>query len=345
MNLSLNKILVIIGILLLIVGGLVATLSVTTTIDETLSASEDIARKILLPDVPLSLPSGETVTARFSVTGTVPQRAVRMGMIRNASLASVLANSSLIDETFTAEGFFYYTVGTAEAGEGGLFTFSWVVDSGSPVLFGVFDTEGYLNATDFLTVATFQDNALVWGNLPNGIGYLEAPQADDYFFLLLNPTATDETVTTQVFMVTIAAIPFLESTQSTTDATLTYTIPQEDDYRIVVELPDGVYNVTFHAELAPTYPYQLYGMLIAGIAVLLIIAGVLIKLQSQTRPNASSQISPPLPTSPATATSPASSTSPTPVTSPRQQFCTNCGHPITSSRQFCGNCGTPLDRR
>jgi hypothetical protein len=332
---SLNKILVIIGILMLIGGGLVATLSVTTTIDETLSASEDIARKILLPDVPLSLPAGEAVTARFTVTGTTPERAIRMGVTTNASLAPVLANSSIIDETFVAEGFFYYTLDTAEAGEGGLFTFSWSVDSGAPVLFGVFDTDGYLNVTAFLTVETFQANALVWGNLPNGIGYLEAPHSDDYFFLLLNPSAMDETVTTTVFMVTVAAIPFLDSVQSTSEATVSYTIPRDDDYRVVVELPDGAYTVTFHAELAPTYPYQLYGVISAVIGVVLIVGGVLIKPKSQIRPSAPSRISAP-PPAPSQAASPRSA---------HQLFCTNCGQPITSSTQFCGNCGTPLDTR
>jgi hypothetical protein len=336
----LNKILVIIGILILIGGGFVATLSVTTSIDDTLSASEDIARKILLPDAPLSLPAGETVTARFTVTGTVPERAIRMGVTTDASLAPVLANSTLIDETFVADGFFYYTLDTAEAGEGGLFTFSWSVDSGAPVLFGVFDTEGYLNATAFLTVDTFQANALVWGNLPEGIGYLETPYADDYFFLLLNPAATAETVTTQVFMVTVAAFPYLESAQSPTDATFSYTIPRDDDYRVVVELPDGTYNVTFHAELAPTYPYQLYGAVIAVIGAVLIVAGVLIKPKPQIRPSASTQLPPPT----------TSVTTPQPTPSPRssstrQQFCTNCGQPITASTQFCGNCGTPLDLR
>jgi len=255
----LNKVFVVIGIILLIGGGLLATISVTTTIDETLSASEDIARKFLLPDVPLHLPAGETVTATFDVTGTSPQRDILMGITTNSSLDSVLVNSNIVDVTFTAEGFFYYALGTAEADEGGLFTFSWSVDSGAPVLFGAFDTDGYLTATEFLTVETFQNNALVWGSLSDGIGYLEAPKYDDYFFLLLNTNENDEEVTVEVFMVTIAAIPYLDSAKSKTQATFTYDITGEDDYRLVVELPDGVYDVTFHGELAPKHPYQMYG--------------------------------------------------------------------------------------
>jgi hypothetical protein len=106
----LNKVFVVIGIILLIGGGLLATFYITTTIDDTLSASEDIALKILLPDVPLHLPPGETITASFYVTGTPPQRDVLIGITTNSSLDSVLVNSYIVDEAFTAEGFYYYTL-------------------------------------------------------------------------------------------------------------------------------------------------------------------------------------------------------------------------------------------
>lgn len=272
-----NKAFVVIGIILLIGGGLLAMISVTTAIDETISASEDIARIFLLPDVPLYLPAGETVTARFDVAGTSPQRDILVGLTTNSSLDSVLVNSTIVDVTFTAEGFFVYILGTAEADEGGLFTFSWSVDSGAPVIFGVFDTEGYLAATDSLTVDAFQNNALVWGSLSDGIGYFEASSYDDYFFLLFNTNESDEEVTAEVFMVTIATIPYLDSAQGTTQATFTVDITSEDDYRLVVELPDGVYDITFHGELAPQYPYQLYGFIVLLIGAAITLIGFLAK--------------------------------------------------------------------
>jgi hypothetical protein len=273
----LNKVFVVIGIILLIGGGLLATFYITTTIDDTLSASEDIARKILLPDVPLHLPPGETITASFYVTGTPPQRDVLIGITTNSSLDSVLVNSNIVDETFTAEGFYYYTLGTAEADEGGLFTFTWSVDSGDPVLFGVFDTDGYLTATEFLTVETFQNNALVWGSFSDGIGYLEATKYDDYFFLLLNNNENNEEVTAEVFMFTIAAIPYLDYANGKTQATFTYDITSEDNYRLVVEMPDGTYDVAFHGKLGPKYPYQMYGFIILAIGAIIALIGFVVK--------------------------------------------------------------------
>jgi hypothetical protein len=255
-------------------------LTETTTIDETMSASEDIARIFLLPDVPLQLPAGETVTSSFDVTGTPPERDILVGITANSSLDSVLVNSHIVDETFTAEGFFYYDLGTAEADEGGLFTFSWSVDSGTPVFFGVFDTEGYLTATSILTIEAFENNALVWDSLSDGIGYLESPHYDDYFFLLLNTNANDEEVTVEVFMVTLAAIPYLDSTHGTTQVTFTYDVTSEDDYRLVVELPDGAYDVNFHSELAPEYPYQMYGFILLLIGAVIALAGFLVKTRA-----------------------------------------------------------------
>ncbi len=279
-----NKVFLVIGIILLIGGGFLATISVTTTIDETISASEDIARIFLLPDVPLHLPAGETVTAQFDVTGTSPQRDVLVGLTTNSSLDSVLVNSNIIDVTFPAEGFSYYVLGTAEADEGGLFTFSWSVDSGAPVIFGVFDTNGYLTATEFLTVETFQNNALVWGSLSDGIGYFEASTYDDYFFLLFNTNENDEEVTAEVFMVTIAAIPYIDSAHGTTQATFTVDTTSEEDYRLVVELPAGTYDVTFHSELTPQYPYQLYGFIVLLIGAAIALVGFIVKPKTTVPP-------------------------------------------------------------
>jgi hypothetical protein len=277
----LNKVFVVIGIILLIGGGLLATISVTTTIDDTPSVSENLARKFLFPDVPLHLPVGETVTTRFDVTGTSPQRDIVVGITTETNLDSVLVNSTIIDEAFTAEGAFIYILGTTEVDEGGLITFSWSVDSGAPVLFGVFDTDGYLTVTDILTNEAFQNNALVWGSLSDGIGYLEAPKYDDYFFLLSNINDSDEEVTAEVFMVTIAAIPYLDSASGTTQATFTYDITSEDDYRLVVELPDGAYDITFHSELASQYPYQIYGLILLLIGGVIALAGFIIKEKPQ----------------------------------------------------------------
>lgn len=325
-----HKLILVLGIILLIGGGLVATLSVATTIDDNLAASEDIPRKILLPATPLTFAAGETMTTRFTVTGTIPSHEVRMGITTNSSLASVLVNRSIIDDTITLDGWFYDTLDTAEAAAGGLFTFEWSTDSGTPVMFGVFDTDGYLNVTSFMTVETFQANALVWGRLADGIGYLEAPQSDDYFFLILNPNENPEEVVIHVFMVTYAAIPYLDSVTSTTQATLTYTIPGDDVYRFVVELPDGDYTVTFHSEGDPTYPYQLYGILIIAIGAVIAIVGVLRKPAIIPRQPA------------ATSSPPVADTTHLPTPSNRPQFCTHCGHSITASTKFCGNCGTPL---
>jgi len=207
-----------------------------------------------------------------------------MGITTNSSLESVLVNSNIVDVTFPAEGFSYYVLETAEADEGGFFTFSWSVDSGSPVLFGIFDTEGYLTATEFLTVETFQNNALVWGSLSDGIGYFEASTYDDYFFLLFNTNDSDEEVTVEVFMVTIAAIPYLDSAQGTTQATFTVDITSEDDYRLVVELPAGTYDVTFHSELAPQYPYQLYGLIVLLIGAAIALVGFIVKPKTTVPP-------------------------------------------------------------
>jgi hypothetical protein len=275
-----NKAFVVIGILLLLGGGLLAMISISTTIDETIPAFDDLPQIFLLPETSLSLPVGETVTARFDISGTAPQRDVRIGLTTESLLDSVLMNSSIVDETFTAEGFYVYILGTAEADEGGLFTFSWFVASGAPVLFGVFDTDGYLIATDLLTIDAFQDNALVWGSLSDGIGYFEASMYDDYFFLLFNTNESDEEVTAEVFQLTIAAIPYLDSTEGTTQATFTYDISSKDDYRLVVELPDGAYEVAAHGELAPHYPYQLYGFLLLGIGAIIALLGFLVKSQT-----------------------------------------------------------------
>lgn len=272
-----NKAFVVIGILLLLGGGLLAMVSVSTTLDETIPAFDDLPQIFLLPDTPLSLPVGETVTARFDVAGTAPQRDVRIGLTTESLLDSVIMNSSIVDETFTAEGFYVYILGTAEADEGGLFTFSWSVASGASILFGVFDTDGYLIATDLLTIDAFQDNALVWGSLSDGIGYFEASRYDDYFFLLFNTNESDEEVTAEVFQLTIAAIPYLDSAEGTTQATFTYEISSEDDYRLVVELPDGSYEVAAHGELAPHYPYQLYGFLLLGIGAVMALLGFVVK--------------------------------------------------------------------
>ncbi len=274
-----NKVLVLIGVILL-AGGVVLALpliSVTTTIDETIAASEDFARIFLLPDVPLHLPAGETVTARFQVSGTAPEEEVLVGLTTNASLYSVLVNDTIIDDAFTAEGFTYYELGTAEVDEGGLLTFTWSVDSGAPVFFGVFDTDGYLTAVSLLTIEGFQDNALVWGSLSDGIGYFKASIYDDYFFILVNHSESAEDVTVEVFMVTEAAIPYLERAEGAAQATFTEAITSEDDYRLVVELPDGAYTVTVHGKLAPKYPYQLYGVLLLGIGVVVMVIGVLVR--------------------------------------------------------------------
>jgi hypothetical protein len=63
-----HKLILLLGIIILIGGGLVTILSVTPSIDDALVASEDSPRKILLPETPLSLPAGERVTTRFTVT-------------------------------------------------------------------------------------------------------------------------------------------------------------------------------------------------------------------------------------------------------------------------------------
>ena len=279
-----NKIFLVIGLIFLLGGGFLAIFSVTTTIDETISADEDIARIFLLPDAPLHLPVGETVTAQFDITGTSPQRDVLLGITTNSSLDSVLVNNTIIDVTFTAEGFFVYILGTTEADEGGLFTFLWFVDSGNPVLFGVFDTAGYMAATDSLTIDAFQNNALVWANLSEGIGFLEAPTYDDYFFLLFNTNESLEEITAEVFMVTIATIPYLDSAQGTTQTTFTVDITSEDDYWFIVELPPGTYDVTFHGELAPQYPYRLYGFIVLLIGAAITLIGFIVKPKTTVPP-------------------------------------------------------------
>ncbi len=272
-----NKIFLVIGIIFLIGGGFLAIISVTTTIDETISANENIPRIFMLPDAPLHLPAGETVTAQFDVTGTSPQRDIIMGITTNSSLDSVLVNNTIIDVTFTAEGFFVYILGTTEIDEGGLVNFSWFVDSGNPVLIGVFDTVGYMAATDSLTVDAFQNNALIWARLSDGIGFLEAPKYDDYFFLLFNTNESYEEVTAEAFMVTMASIPYLDGAQGTTQATFNVDITSENDYWFVVELPTGTYDVTFQGELAPQYPYRLYGFIVLLIGAAIALIGFIVK--------------------------------------------------------------------
>jgi hypothetical protein len=287
----LNKLFLVVGIIYLLVGGVLIRISVTTIVDESIPAFEELARKFITPEPPLHLNSGETITARFDVTGTSPERDVVFGITTSSSWNAVRVNSSIINGTFQFEVSRVYIVRKVLANQGGLFTFSWSVNSGNSVLFGAFDATGYTALISNISVNNFQNYALVWGNLPGGIGYLETSRDGDYFFLLYNPNVSGEVVSVEVFMVTGASVSYIESAKGKNQANFTFDVTVEDEYIIVVELPHGGYEVNLRGESTIKYPYQVFGFALALLGAIFAIAGLIIKSKSQTIPSPSNTVS------------------------------------------------------
>jgi hypothetical protein len=261
-----------------LVGGLLAMMSITPSFDESIPAYDDIMSIFFAPDPSLHLQSGETITTRFDVSGTPPGDEIVFGITTVTDFTSVLVNYTVFDEIVTIDSYWVEILETTESDEGGLIVFSWDVNGNDYVYFGVFDTEGYLNLWDGeITIDNFEDYALVYGNLQSGIGYIQTAYYDDYFFLLLNNNSVEETVTVEVLQVTIAHVPYLDSASSTTQASITYETRTEDDYIVVVELPVGAYSVSLHGELDATYPYQLYGFILVGVGIVVLVYGVIAK--------------------------------------------------------------------
>jgi hypothetical protein len=291
----LKKIFVLVGVILILFGGLLSIISITPSFNESITAYDDIMSLFISPDPPLHLQSSETITANFDVSGTPPNDEIVFGVTTVSDINSVLINGSIIDETFTIDEFWVEVLDTAESDEGGLLVFSWEVSSSDNVYFGVFDTEGYLSFFDGeITISNFEYFALVYGNLQDGIGYIKTAYYDDYFFLLLNNNPIEEIVTVEVLQVTIASVPYLESSGGTTQASVTYQTQTEDEYVIIVELPVGTYSVALTGELDSTYPYQMYGVLIVVAGILVLAYGVIVKPKSFSAvPNPAPSINPP----------------------------------------------------
>jgi hypothetical protein len=284
-KLKLNKLFLIIGIIYLLVGGVLISISVTTIVDEKIPASEEYARKFITTEPPLHLNPGETVTARLDITGTSPERDVVFGITTSSNWNRVRVNSSIIKGTYQFEVSRVYIVRKVLANDGGLFTFSWSVNSGNSVLFGAFDANGYTTLMSNISVNNFQNYALASGNLPGGTGYLETFRDGDYFFLLLNPNVSGELVFVEVFMVTGASVSYFESARGKNQANFTFGVTDEDEYVIVVELPDGEYEVNLLGELIRIYPYQAFGFALVLLGAIFVIVGLIIKSKTQTNPN------------------------------------------------------------
>jgi hypothetical protein len=261
-KLKLNKLFLIIGIIYLLVGGVLISISVTTIVDEKIPASEEYARKFITTEPPLHLNPGETVTARLDITGTSPERDVVFGITTSSNWNRVRVNSSIIKGTYQFEVSRVYIVRKVLANDGGLFTFSWSVNSGNSVLFGAFDANGYTTLMSNISVNNFQNYALASGNLPGGTGYLETFRDGDYFFLL-----------------------YFESARGKNQANFTFGVTDEDEYVIVVELPDGEYEVNLLGELIRIYPYQAFGFALVLLGAIFVIVGLIIKSKTQTNPN------------------------------------------------------------
>jgi hypothetical protein len=272
-----QKIFVIVGIALLLAGVVLSIYSVTTTLDDSFPAFEEFMRMFQAPEQPMHLSSGETVTASIDVSGTPPEDYVVFGVTTSENFNSVAVNSSIFDETFVAGELYAYVVCTAESDEGGLLVFSWSVSQEDSVYFGVFDSEGQMNFWADITSANFETHALLYGNLQEGIGYIVAPKEDTYAFILLNYNEQQEWVTVEVMQVTNASVPYLESAEGKTHAALTYTTTNEDDYIIVIELPDGTYTVSLNAELSPKYPYQVFGFILLAVGAIVTVYGFIAK--------------------------------------------------------------------
>jgi hypothetical protein len=287
----LNKLFLVVGIIYLLVGGILIHISVTTVVDESIPAFDEYARKFIAPEPPLHLSPGETFTARFDVTGTSPERDVVFGITTSSRWNAVRVNSSIIKGTFQFEVSRVYIVRKVLASEGGLFTFSWLVNSGNSVLFGAFDAIGYTALMSNVSVSNFENYALVGGNLPGGTGYLETFRESDHFFLLMNPNVSDEVVSVEVFMVTGASISYYESASGKAQADFTFEVTDEDKYVIIVELPDGGYEVKLWGGLILKYPYQTFGFAFVFLGAIFVLVGLIIKSKSQTIPNPPNSVS------------------------------------------------------
>lgn len=98
-----DKRFLIIGIIVLLGGGVLISISVIPIVDESIPAFDEFSRKFIAPEPPVRFNYGETVTARFDVTGIAPERDVVFGITTSSSWYKVRLNSSIIKETFTAE--------------------------------------------------------------------------------------------------------------------------------------------------------------------------------------------------------------------------------------------------
>lgn len=120
-----------------------------------------------------------------------------------------------------------------------------------------------------------------------GAGYLETPRYSDYFFLLYNPNVSGEVVTVEVIMATGASVSYLESAKGKNQANFTFDVINEDEYVIVVELPDGGYEVNLRGELTIKYPNQRFGFVLVLNGAIIAIVGFIYQSKSQTIPSAS----------------------------------------------------------
>jgi hypothetical protein len=141
-----------------------------------------------------------------------------------------------------------------------------------------------------ISVNNFQNYALVWGSLPGGTDYLETSRYDGYFFLLYNPNVSGEVVSFEVVMVTGASVSYLESAKGKNQANFTFDITNEDEYVIVVELPDGGYEVNLQGELTVKYPNQRFGFVSVFNGAIIAIVGLIIKSKSQANPSFSNTV-------------------------------------------------------